>query len=158
MHGNYRTGPQRAEARAHLHGLTVGELVRITHPNYGFSVPFAAENRPRPMAKPRPLVPLDFAQRLERYAGQACAVAGGVVGKRWRPTAAQRRRMRHKANHAAAPFGRDYTAEARLRQHEVVTSLETGEQRTVPLAKPVSPEQFMPRGFRVVDRRGEHRA
>jgi len=96
--GYVETGPQRAQRRAAARGLTVGAPVRITHPGHGFNVPYAAENRPRPMPKPRPLAPLDFGQRCERYAAN--------WGSRHPLTPRQQRRARHKANHAAAPFGR----------------------------------------------------
>lgn len=51
--------------------------------------------------------------------------------------------------------------------HEIVTNLATGEQRTEPLSAPASPQEFVKperersainrNGYRVVDRRGEHR-
>jgi hypothetical protein len=169
-------GLQRAALRAHAKGLRVGYPVRAQ---------VMTKTRPGPQ---NPLVPLEFGERISNYRVQQAVRTHSIGGTRWRPTPRQRRRLDHKANHVAAPFKRPQPEPFAER----VTSLTTGEQRTEPLATPVTPEAFAepvvratavesgwhevsgtvafpatppPRGpmiaqgsgFRVVDRRGEHR-
>lgn len=173
-------GAQRAAWRAELHGLTVGAPVRadigVGH-NWplGPRITVSARVEVRPLAGPYGAEPLDYAQRLGRYWAQRAAVTHIVPPPGWRATPRQLRRLRHKANHAAAPFRRPLSP--RETNLERVTNLATGDQRTEVLAAPVTPEQFArehvvePRqsgkverertainrnGYRVVDRRREH--
>lgn len=174
-------GAQRAAWRAELHGLTVGAPVRILLPGAGLRRatvaphPYAVPHSQRVYAGPGGATPLDYAQRLGRYWAQRAAVTHIVPPPGWRATPRQLRRLRHKANHAAAPFKRPLSP--RETNLERVTNLATGDQRTEVLAAPVTPEQFVrgyevePRqsgnaerersainrnGYRVVDRRREH--
>ena len=161
------TGAQRAQRRAAAHGLTVGAPVRAvlgkpTALNWPEAVPGRRYGQDH-YAGPGGAAPLDFGQRLSNYQIQASVRDHALVGTRWRPTPRQRRRLDKKARQssyrkllesqrldaATAPWNEPALVER-------VTNLATGEQRTEPLTAPVTPQQFA--GFRVVDRRGEHRS
>lgn len=176
------TGPQRAQRRAAVKGLTVGAPVRITHPGYGFNAPNAAENRPRrdpaTYAGPGGATPLERVDRLARYLLQREVATHVRQGGDWQPSARQFRRADHKARHAAAPFGPkspDYVPPTRGRRADLVivddpapAVVRQDDPEFVPKvvtalldpANEVKPERDRStpyRGFRVVDRRGEHR-
>lgn len=172
------TGPQRAQRRAAARGLIVGQPVRVVHPggnllaHYGLQQAHMVPKRihqfggepvvvfPRAQ-RPQMLEPLEFGERLSNYRLQQAVRTHHVGGTKWRPTARQRRRLDHKANHAQAPFGRkhpDYgqhRAEAmRGRRADLVIVDDDLTPLTVPTPRTPMIEQRS--GFRVVDRRGEH--
>lgn len=152
MYGNYAPGPQRQRARAHYLGFTVGPLVR------------AMVMTKTPPGPQRELVPLDFGTRLSNYHLQVSVRDHCISGKAWQPTARQYRRLDHKARHAAAPFGpKNRPAEIQGRRANVVILDDPhpvaawNEPARLGVAPPVMQQNPPERGFRVVDRRGEHR-
>lgn len=179
------TGAQRAQRRAAARGLIVGRSVAAQcHGWLGLGDPPSSRHyvprEERAYAGPGGATPLGRVDRLARYLLQREATTHQRQGSGWQPTDRQRRRLDHKARHAAAPFGpksptyvpsaRGPAASAVILDdppREIVTNLATGEQRTEPLSAPVSPQEFVKperersainrNGYRVVDRRGEHR-
>lgn len=148
------TGPERAARRAARNGLTVGAPVRAE---------VMTKTPPGPQHE---LVPLEFGERMTNYRLQVAVRDHCLTGARWRPTARQRRRLEHKARSASY---RKLLASQSLRgpygTAADTPAWPTAEQRAEPLRElvasgavihPASPAA--PRGFRVVDRRGEHRS
>ena len=180
------TGAQRAQRRAAAKGLTVGAPVRAvlgrpTAMNWPEAVPGKRYGQDH-YAGQEGAAPLDVAARLFNYQTQVSVRGHALVGTNWQPTPRQFRRIiKNVSSRATREMLRADRDRRRPRyvapSHEVVTNLATGEQRTEPLAAPVSPQQFAAwneparlgvappvmqqnppeRGFRVVDRRGEHR-
>lgn len=183
MTGKYvfrENGAQRAARRAARAGLTVGAPVRIH-----YNVP---PRQPQPSTYwrkggPGTGVALERIDRMARYLLQRDVTTHVRHGSNWQPTPRQRRRLDHKARHAAAPFGRDYIAEAYVAGN--TPAWPTVDQRAEPVRalieaghvihpdSPAVPRVPMvhtvgrqtehgptepARGFRVVDRRGEHRS
>lgn len=179
------SGPARAERRARLKGLTVGRSVAEQcrgwlgvgdPPSSPLLVPYSE----RTYAGPGGATPLEFGERLTNYRLQVATRDHCLTGRRWQPTARQYRRLERKARHAQAPFGRkhpDYVSPTRGRATMLPVVLD---ERPTPLVRLDDPEftpkvvaalldpantvpaererSAMHRGFRVVDRRGEHKS
>lgn len=154
-------GPQRTARRAAAKGLTVGAPVRAV---------VMTKTSPGPQHE---LVPLDFGTRLSNYRLQVSVRDHCISGKAWQPTARQYRRLDHKARHAAAPFGpKNRPAEIQGRRADMVILDDPhpvaarNEPARLGVAPPVMQQNPPERersainrnGYRVVDRRGEHRS
>lgn len=142
MHTHKPNGLQRAALRAHAKGLRVGYPVRAVLSkaqalNWPDAVPGKQYGQAH-YAGPEGAVPLEFGERIGNYRIQQAVRTHSIGGTKWRPTPRQRRRLDHKANRAAAPFKRP---------------------QPEPFAEPAprGPMIAQGEGFRVVDRRGEHR-
>lgn len=174
------SGPERAQRRAWARGLEVGKPVRVVHPggdprlHFGMQQSRMVPKRiglfggkplvvfPRDAGQ-REQVPLEFGERLSNYRIQQAVRTHSIGGTRWRPTPRQRRRLNHKARAAAK---RHYVADQRARfeaahreaSHELVAAW--NEPARLGVAPPVLMENppERPRGFTMIDRRGEHAA
>jgi hypothetical protein len=172
------SGPARAERRARLKGLTVGRSVAEQcrgwlgvgdPPSSPLLVPYSE----RTYAGPGGATPLEFGERLTNYRLQVATRDHCLTGRRWQPTARQYRRLERKARHAQAPFGRkhpDYVSPTRgratmlpvLDEPARVTPVEANSVYRAAGGTGAKPQRersaINPSGFRVVDRRGEHRS
>lgn len=155
------TGPERAARRAARNGLTVGAPVRAE---------VMTKTPPGPQHE---LVPLEFGERLTNYRLQVAVRDHCLTGARWQPTARQYRRLERKARHAQAPFGpKNRPAQIQGRRVDMVILDDPPARLQLPpeaytepsgieipaAMRPERERSAMHRGFRVVDRRGEHRS
>jgi hypothetical protein len=168
------TGPERAQRRAWARGLAVGAPVRA----------FIGQGRPRPNGNGHPgrptpqgvLVPLERVDRLARYLLQRDVTTHVRHGIKWKPSARQRRRLDQKAHQSSHrrllesqrldnPAGyvlamsdtRGPAASAAIVDEPPRVGA-WNEPARLGVTPPVMMENPPQRGFRVTDRRGEHRS